>query len=69
MWESLEEAVWNAPSGSQQDSPVPNERIWHLLQKLFLKDNGAPMRQTIAAFYAEKNQTIAKFNEILKKEY
>ena len=39
------------------------------LQKLFLTDNGAPMRQTIAAFYAEKNQTIAKFNEILKKEY
>lgn len=39
------------------------------LQKLFLTDNGAPMRQTIAAFYAEKNPTIAKFNEILKIEY
>lgn len=39
------------------------------LQKLFLTDNGKPMRQMIVAFYAKADPAAKQFSDIVQKEY
>lgn len=69
---SVEEAVLLVASGSGYF--LINEIAANLikndsLQKLFLTDNGKPMRQTIVAFYAKADPAAKQFSDILQKEY
>lgn len=69
---SVEEAALLVASGSGYF--LINEIAANLikndsLQKLFLTDNGKPMRQTIVAFYAKADPAVKQFSDILQKEY
>ncbi|WP_438449873.1 LysR family transcriptional regulator substrate-binding protein [Lactobacillus kitasatonis] len=69
---SVEEAALLVASGSGYF--LINEIAANLikndsLQKLFLTDNGKPMRQTIVAFYAKADPAAKQFSDILQKEY